>query len=259
MSPAFEPDLAEERHQNEAEIQMLRVGLALIDDARHGQAFETDPEKLAARVDEILTAFAGENPGSAAVRVTATTEDGDRVLLSAETGRGSATSALLGVDGILLEEFNSIGFSAEAVDPVELSPEEQEELQKVQERFKAAMEVPQFRGERFIRALATNLQPESDMQILVVELFEDGLIVHYSFDENPESSESTGPGTLPMGFGGKTGIRVEDDLGTEYRCQGGGESGVQVMHGALSFSPCVPSGATTLRVLSGSGMVELAL
>jgi hypothetical protein len=259
MNQIPELDLEDERRREEAGVLLLRLGLALIDDARHGEGFETDEDKLAARVDEILDELGATSSNSDEAPVRATPQDRDRVLLSTPTGERGSDSALLRIDGILLDEYTSIAISAEAVDTTDLSPEQLEELRQAKARYEALMQRPRFRGECFRRALAVDPQPGSDIHILAAELYEDGLIVHYTFDDDPELTESRVSGDLPESLDRGAEISLEDDLGTEFFESGGVSGGVQVFHGALAFAPAVPIDAKQLRISSRSGTVELNL
>jgi hypothetical protein len=256
MNPDFLPDPDQMRHQEEAGVLLLRVGLVLIDDARRGDGFETDEAKLTARVNKILEDLGAGAPNSAEAPVQATPEDRERVLLTAPTGKGTSTSSLLRVDGVLLKGYSSITVSLEETETTELSPEQEEELRRAQERFEAQMRLPRFEGKRFLRALTADPRPGSAVQILAVELFDDGLAVHYTHDQSPESIESD---RMLEAFEPWAGVRVEDDLGTEYHGNGGGGGGVKVVHGATGFAPAVPDAARVLRISSRSGSVELPL
>jgi hypothetical protein len=255
----FDPE--DERSREESGVLLLRVGLALIDDARHGDGFETDEVKLAARVDEVLDELGANDSDSDETPVQVTSEGHDRVLLSVKTDEHSSDSALLRADGILLDEYTSFGFgsSAHAIDADELSPEQQEELRRARADYEARMKRREFHGAHFRRVLTAEPQSQSGVQILAVELYADGLIVHYTFDQDPESTESTESGE-PFGNPRRmTQISLEDDLGTEYYESDGGEGGVQVFHGARAFTPAIPEAASLLRVSARGGTVEFTL
>jgi len=169
MSPGFVPDPEEQRRQAEAHLLLLRVGLALIDDARRTGAFETDEEKLSARVDALAAelgsgAAPGGPVGEAPVRATPLT--GDRLELAAAHGESSAVEATLRADGVLLEQGSSTSVSAVLVDEADLSPEEAEEMQRAVAEFEAKMAQPRLSAERFLRAIAAAPQPGSEVQVL---------------------------------------------------------------------------------------------
>jgi hypothetical protein len=258
MNPGFLPDPDQIRRQEEAGVMLLQVGLGLIDDARRGGGFETDGEKLTARVNEILERLGAESPSPGEAAVQAAAEDRERVLLSAPTGEGTSTSSLLRVDGVLLEGYSSISVSAEEVDPAELSPEDQEELRRAQERFEEEMQRLQFQGKRLLRVLTAERQPGSRVQILAAELFDDGLVIHYTYDQDSESVEAIESDRMLQAEPWAR-IRVADDLGTEYHENSGGGGGMKVLHSALTFTPAVPDAARVLRISSRSGSVELTL
>lgn len=188
MSSDFNPE--EEHRRSEADILMLRVGLSLIDDSRHSDGFETDEGKLGARVGELLESLRGEGAHAEQATVESTPLDRERILLSVPTGEHSSDSAVLRADGVLLEEYSSIAITAEAVNTATLSKKQEEELQQARASYEARMRRLQFRGERFLRVLTGEPQPGSAVQLLAAELFEDGLVVHYTYDQAPESIES---------------------------------------------------------------------
>jgi hypothetical protein len=263
MSRGFEPDPEEQRRQSEANLLLLRVALALIDDARRLGAFETDEETLAARTAELTDelgsgAPAGSSPDEAPVRAAPLALD--QVQLSAPYGDSSSVVATLRTDGVLLDEGVTLSLRAERVDEPGLSPEEAEEMRRAVAEFQAKQARPQFGGGRFVRALAADPQPGSEVQVLAAELFDDGLLVHYSFDQESESLESIMSSDLSEWQERGPGLRVEDDLGTEYYASGGGGGGgVQVVHGAFGFAPAVPSNARTLRISTRGDTIELPL
>jgi hypothetical protein len=255
MNLRFEPDPEDERRRMEADILLLRVGLALIDNARRDGGFETDETKLMARVGELLESLGAGSASGNEAPVQVTSLERDRVLLKAPTGEHSADEVVLRADGILLEEYSSIGMKAEAVDPAE----QEEEMREAQAKFEARMRRPRFRGERFLRVLTAEPQSGSEVQLLAAELFDDGLVVHYTFDQTAELIESIMSTELSEGLEAWSGFRVEDDLGTEYYESKGGGGGVQVVHGAFAFAPAVPPDARMLRISSRGGTVELPL
>lgn len=259
MSLRFGPAPEDERRRMETDILQLRVGLALIDDARRDGGFEIDETKLAARVGELLESLGAGSPSGNEAPVQATPLEPDRVLLKAPTGEHSADEVVLRADGILLEEYSSYGMKAEAVDPTELSAKQEEELREARAKFEARQRRPRFRGERFLRVLTAEPQSGSEVQLLAAELFDDGLVVHYTFDQAAESIESIMSTELPEGLEAGSGFRIEDDLGTEYYESGGGSGGVQVVHGAFAFAPAVPPAARMLRISSRGGPIELPL
>ena len=261
MSPGFEQDPQERRRQAEAELLLLRVALVLIGDARRTGAFETDEEKLAARAAELAAELAGGEPegGSAAEPlVRAMPLTADQVSLSAPFGPAS-TEQTLRADGVLLGGGTTVSFGAQTVDKAGLSPEETEEMMRAVAEFEAKQARPQFGGARFLRAVVPAPQPGAEVQVLAAALFDDGLLVHYTHDQEPEDLESIMADPSTWLESGPV-LGVEDDLGTEYYASGaGGGGGVQVVHGASGFAPAVPAGAGTLRITTRAGTVELPL
>jgi hypothetical protein len=259
MNVRFGPAAEDDRRRVEADILLLRVALALIDDARRDGGFETEGTKLAARVGELLKSLGAASASRNEAPVQATPLERDRVLLKAPTGEHSADEVVLRADGILLEEYSSFGIEVEAVDPTELSAKQEEELREARAKFETRLRRPRFRGERFLRVLTAEPQSGSEVQFLAAELFDDGLVVHYTFDQAAESIESIMSTELSEGLEAGSGFRIEDDLGTEYYESGGESGGVQVVHGAFAFAPAVPPAARMLRISSRSDTVELPL
>lgn len=262
---SFGSDPEEDRRRAAAGIVKLRVGLALIDDARHAGGFETDATKLAARVEEILSALAvaGLNPVGAVVE--ATLDDVDRITLSTPVGENGSDSASLRSDGVLLSHYTSMGTALVQPDVDELSPEQQEEIETAQAEWLEQVQREFFQGTRFLRALPLDPQPGAEVQLLAAELFADGLVVHYSFERTQEELEASciadEAAMLERDSWDATGLglRLEDDLGTEYRSSGGGGGGAGVVRSFGSFTPAVPDAARTLRISVGANVVECDL
>lgn len=262
MRPEFDPD--EMRRRDEARIVMLRVGLALIDDARRGGGFETDERKLTARVEAILASLhaAGTNPGR--VIVEATPQDPEHVRLSTPTRHGSSV-AVLRADGVLLEQGTTMGVGLATVEVDELSPKEQEEMEAAQAEWLEQVQREVFQGKRFLRALPLDPQPGAEVQLLAAELFDDGIVVHYTLEQTQdefearcvvEEAEMLREGSWdPTGLG----LRIEDDLGTAYRASGGGGGSAGVIRRSASFTPAVPDAARTLLISVGAHTVEVRL
>jgi hypothetical protein len=253
----FEPEGMRRRAQ--AGIVRLRVGLALIDDARRGGGFETDEAKLGARVAEILESLraAGSNPG--AVVVEAEPVDAESVHLSTPTDEHGSDNVVLRADGVLLDRFSSSSAVFEAVDVDELTPAEQEKMRAAEAEYEAEMARPRFEGGRFLRALACEPRPGAEVQLLAVELFDDGFVVHYTFNQTQEEFERAVEEDPFDEHGGPPGLRVEDDLGTEYHRGSGGGGHAGAVRSSYEFAPAVPEGAHVLRVSTTSGTVELFL
>lgn len=231
-----------ERNRDEAGIVMLKVGLGLVDDARRSGGFETDAAKLTARAGEILESLraAGSNPGGVAVSVAP--EDSKQVRLSIPAGEHGSDGVLLRADGTLLERFTAQG-----------------EPEAERAEWAEQVEPETFRGQRFLQALAFEPQPGAEVQLLAVELFDDGLVVHYSFEQSQEEFEASFDEDPLDDLGAPQGLKVEDDLGTEYRHRSGGGGSAGVVRSSYSFTPAVPEAARILRISTRSGTVELPL
>lgn len=263
MSLGIEPDPEEQRQRAAADLLLLRVALGLLNDARGRGNFETDQARLDARVVELVDELNGYLLTSAppeAQPVQAAADGPDRINLSVAFGESSAIVATLRSDGVLLEQGVTAELRAESIDESKLSPIELEELKRAQTEFQAAQSRPQLSGERFLRALAADPQPDSEVQILAVELFADGLLVHHTFDQEPVSLDSAVTDGLAMWPEPRVRIQLEDDLGTDYYASGGGGGGgVQVVHAASGFAPAVPGDASVLRIEFDGRTTELSL
>jgi hypothetical protein len=238
---------------------MLRVGLALIDDGRRHGGFETDQKKLGSRTAELVEELGVKSyPFNSGGGVAATPLDSSRIILSAPYSETGAVTVTLRVDGVLLDEGGTIEAALAGVDEMgDITPEELEETTRAEERLGAS---PSFSGERFLRAVAGDPQPEREVQILATELFEDGLLIHYTFDRQSEEPQAPLSREVPRWPPNEVGMRVEDDLGTEYlKDFRGGGGGVQVVHGSCTFSPAVPAEADLLRITTRCGGVDLPL
>ncbi len=257
----LEPE--EQRRQAATDLLMLRVALALLNDARRVGRFESDQNMLNARVAKLVEEL-DDHPSARLSPETATVQAmllaPDQISLSASYSESSAVVATLRSDGVLLDQGTTVEVSAERVDESKLSQDKRDEMNRAIAEFEAKRARPQFSGRRFLRALSVEPQPNSEVQILAVELFDDGLFVHYTFDQEARSLESLMTDD-PLGRPEpKTRILLEDDLGTEYYESGaGGNGGVQVVHGASGFAPAVPKDASTLRISTDSGTIDLSL
>jgi hypothetical protein len=284
-----EPDPAQRRRQAHANELMLAVAARLLGEARLAGAFPTAPGVLgsfAARItpelgddEHVLTdgEAAGDLPRSD-YKVVLGEPEPSAVGISCRYGHHGDFGRLR-IDGVLDEQGGSVGVSAD--DPeqrVELPEFEQEVMMRAMERQREAGGAEQiaFRGEEFLRALAVPPQPGAAAQVLAVELYGDGLEVHYTYDD-PVQVFPTIPfeyyelaGVEPpiedllaaaAAAGGNIApnISVRDDIGTEYRGGFASEGGMGVRHGESQFTPAVPATATRLIVSSYAGTVEVDL
>ncbi len=185
----------------------------------------------------------------------------------------------LRIDGAFEERGSGFGVSLD--DPehrVELSPLEQEVMRRVSEarREEGRAGRPRFGGREFLRAIAVDPQPGATAQVLAVELYGDGLVVRFTYDD-PIDVFSPVPlhyyelaGVEPPleellaeaeaeGGNLEPNLSVRDDLDTRYLWAGSGRGGVEVAHGEACFVPAVPAAATRLIVSSYAGAVEIDL
>jgi hypothetical protein len=109
-------------------------------------------------------------------------------------------------------------------------------------------------GLRLSRVIRVDPQEDSDVRVLAVELFEDGLGIRYALPSGIRSPE--GPDE-PFVYDAS--FSVSDDAGTQYTWQGGGASGHPVAHGVAMFTPPVPESAQSLTVVTRGAVVTVDL
>jgi hypothetical protein len=262
MTPRFGPDPEQQRRQSEADLMMLRVGLALIGEARRGGDFGTDETALAARVAELaeeLGAAPSPDPERPAIEVELLRPD--RIGLSARFDARSSQHAGLTIDGILFDQGTVGRVTAVPIDREKLSEDEREDLDRRRAEWDQRMaRLTQFTAARFRRAVAAPPRPGAADRILAVLLFDDGFFVDHTFDKDPVEFDPDMSVQQFMAMDREPRLEVDDDLGTEYFESGGGSSGgVRVSHAARGFAPAPPAGASVLRITTDSGTVELDL
>lgn len=285
MRRAPEPDPEQQRRQARANELMLGVAALLLGEARRIGAFLTEDAELVAQLARIedhldddarvvLQADETAAPPTADYMVEVGRPEEGRIDLTCRYGSHSL-SARLGIEGVLDHQMSGVGISFDdAEQTVELSTEEQEVMQLASASIEGdrADARDHFQGGEFVRALAVARQPASVIQILAVELYGDGLIVCYAYDDPVD----VGP-MLPFEFYERAGVEppiddliaeakseggnlapnvaVTDDLGTVYRGAGEGSGGVQTVQGATSFTPAVPAEARWLEISTYAGTV----
>jgi hypothetical protein len=282
------PDPEQQRRQASAHELMLIVGARLLAEARLHGAFPTGDGAL----DEFRERFAPELREDEHIvlvdeewvdlprsdyKVMIGDPEPDAVTLSCRYGSHSLSERLR-IDGVLDEGIFGVGVSVGDPDQrVELTEEEQEVMRLAFARKKEGKEERgRFDGARFLRAIAPEPQPGASVWILAVELYGEGLIVRYTYDD-PVDVEMT----IPLHFyelagveppleellrqaraeGGNLApaISVRDDLGTLYVFEGGRYGGLQVSQGEACFAPAIPAEATRLTVASYAGEVTFDL
>jgi hypothetical protein len=281
----MEPE--QRRRQARASELMLAVAARLLGEARLARSFPVEEGALAdfaARLapelepDEhiVLAAALPADLPRADFKVELDPPEPDAIGIGCRYGSHSDFGRLR-LDGVLDEQGGSVGFGPTTPgSEVELSPLEQEVMQRAVAERREGGERPRFRGEEFRRARAVAPQPGNVVQVLAAELYGDGLIVRYTYDD-PVDVGSPIPlhyydlaGVEPpldeliaeaeaAGGNLEPGIAVRDDLGTRYVHAGWGRGGVQVAHGEAQFTPAVPDAATRLIVSSYAGAVEVDL
>jgi len=278
-----EPDPEQRRRDAHANELLLAVAARLLGEARLAGAFPTGERALADFAAEVsLELHADEHvlagPDERAdlprddFKVTLRDPRPDAVGISCWYG-SQGDHGRLRIDGVLDEQGGSVGVRLDdATQRVELSPAEAEVMKLALARKREA-DRPRFRGEEFLRALPVEMQPGAAVQVLAVELYGDGLVVHYTYDDpvdvrpaipfeyydlagvEPPLDELRAAAEAECG-NLTPNITVTDDLGTAYLGGFAGEGGVEVVHGESRFTPAVPAGATRLIVSSYAGAVE---
>jgi hypothetical protein len=282
-------DPEQQGRQAKANEPKLAVAARLLGEARLAGEFPTEDGALAAFAARIAPELEPDEhivvPGDEEIewpradyKVEIDQPEPDSVGISCRYGSHSIFGRLR-IDGVLDEGGFGVGVSFD--DPaqrVELSPVEQEVLNLAFAEKKEAGggERPVFVGAEFVRALAVAPQSGAAVQILAVELYDDGLLVSFTYDD-PVDVWTPVPleyyelaGVEPpidallaearaQGGNLAPNVSVRDDLGTRYVWSGGGRGGVRVVHGETNFTPAVPAAATRLVVSSYAGTVEVDL
>lgn len=268
---------------------MLAIAARLLGEARLAGAFPTGEAALAPSAARIASELADDEhlvlTGDDWLRfplddfkVLLGEPEADSLSVSCHYGRRSVGGRLR-IDGVLDEQ--SYGFGVSFDDPegrIELPPLEQEVMKRAFARRHEAGggERVVFRGDEFLRALPVEPQPGAAAQVLAVELYGDGLVVHHTYDDPVDvrpripfefydlagleppieellaEAEAEGGNLSPN-------ISLTDDLGTDYIGGLVGEGGVEVRHGESHFTPAVPDAATRLIVSSYAATVEVRL
>lgn len=291
MSPRREPDddVEQQRRRTHANELTLAVAARLLGEARLVGAFPTEDAALAAFAARIAPELLpeehiGVEPEVAPdlprsdFKVTIAAAEADAVGFRCDYG-GRWLHGRLRIDGVFDETGSGVGIGPGSPETrIELSPREEEVMRLVAARRKELGEAAlvTFGGEEFRRALAVQPQPGAAAQILAVELYGDGLVVSYTYDD-PVDVRPTIPlahyqlaGVEPPleellaeaeeeGGNLEPDLSVTDDLGTPYRNVGGGQGWAEVAHGEVNFVPAVPAAATRLVISSYAGTVEVDL
>ena len=165
------------------------------------------------------------------------------------------------LDGTLFDGATAGFVTAVQVDPQELSPEEQADLERRQAEWQAQFERRvQFTATRFVRAVAAPPQPSAEVRLLAAMLYEDGFYVELTYDTEPSTLDLEMSAEQFFARKNDPEVKVEDDLGTEYfESGGGGGGGVRVSHSSRGFAPAPPPNARLLRISTGGNTVELDL
>jgi hypothetical protein len=287
-------DLVDES-QNQAHESMLRAALFLVARARDRAEFPTDRDTLepllaevSALVPSLRLAHMPPDPTEAdwpdldqedPVLLVAP-GDGVALELSCSYDRHRNLTATLHLDGRLTDEGFGVGFAAASEHSVQLDPDRQADLEEIgrqlHEKGFATQEGTPFAGDRFLRTITVQPQPNRPVQITSVDLYGDGLIANFvvtdpsewmpeiplqlydsagldpPIEEFVRRAKEAGGNLIPS-------IRIEDDVGTEYRHAGGSGTGPKPYRGSATFTPVVPSNATELRVSTYAGAVAIRL
>jgi hypothetical protein len=283
------PDPEQQAQQAHANELMLAVAARLLGEARLAGAFPTGAGALAPFAAAIAPELQGDEHVTVDREGWADLPRSDYKLLLGEPEPGEVDlrchygphwlGGRLRIDGVFGEQHGGFGLGPGSPEQrVELSPREQEVMKLAFARRKEAGGPGgiSFRGDEFRRALAVPPQPDAPAQILSVELYGDGLVVRYTYDDpvdvwSPVPLHYYGLAEVELPIesllaeaeeeGGnlEPDVSVTDDLGTRYLYAGGGRGGVEVAHGETSFTPAVPAEASRLVISSYAGTVEVDL
>lgn len=246
-----------EQRKAAASLLLSRVALGLIQDARHGGGFGEDEAALRSRAARLVAELAGDTgaePEQDSVELEL--RSGGRIEISVPFDAGFREWAELREDGVVFGGGTAGPSRARTLRTEDMEPWEKEAQEREDLARKAARGKPKFRGKRYLRTLIPSPQPGAEERILAIELYDDGLIVEFTYDTEPPSEEQM----ESMFYPPRPPIRVEDDIGTDYyegeRASYGGGPGAS--HSHFTFAPAVPATARVLRITTDSGTVEVA-
>ena len=259
MSRLSEQPPEHRRHEEVATLLLNRIALRLIQDARFHGGFGEDEEPLLSRAADLAEELGGDPDAEAEGGfVELELRSGGRIELVVPFGDGFRVSAELREDGVVLGGGTSEPSITRTLRPEEMKPWEKEEHDRREAAREAAREKPKFRGERYLQTLAASPQPGSRERILAIQLYDDGLIIEFSYDTDPPTEEQM----ESMFYPPRPPMRVEDDVGTDYCEASEGASyggGPGVSHSHFTFAPALPEAASLLRITTDSGMVEIPI
>jgi hypothetical protein len=212
---------------------MHRAALMLLATARRRGGFPVHAEELSPELKRISMRL--EEAGAGFV-FEAEPRSLDRIGLNCRRG-GETLSVILHIDGVLEDESFDFGAGFARPDGGGDPPPS------------ARREAPAaFQGTEFVRAVAAEPQRGAAIRILAAELFADGLVVHYQYEDGADVMPVPPPS-----------VSVNDDLGTRYRETGAEVAGLRVKRGSARFTPSVPATAQELRVTTYAGEVSMNL
>ncbi|HEX3562018.1 MAG TPA: hypothetical protein VHU24_04200, partial [Solirubrobacterales bacterium] len=211
LSPERTP--GHEHRKAAASLLLNRIALGLIQDARRRRGFGDDEAALRSRATRLAAELAGDtgaeleqDPVELELR-----SDG-RIELSVPFDAGFREWAELREDGVVLGGGTEGPSRTRTLRTEDMKPWEKEEQRRRDLACEAARGKPKFRGKRYLRTLVAPPQPGTEVRILAIELYADGLIVEFTYDTEPLSEEQM----ESMFYPPRPPMRVEDDVGTDY-------------------------------------------
>jgi hypothetical protein len=177
----------------------------------------------------------------------------DFISLSCHFGLHSLFGRLR-IDGIIDQRGSGLAVSLEDLEQ-RVEPELEDE-RRMQAALKSGENLDrdqpqQFEGIEFLRALSFDPQPDAAVQIFAAELYGDGLVVCFGYDNPVEGREQKG--TL------RPNVSISDDLDTIYVGVGEVEGGVRTVRGRKTFVPGIHPGAKWLDISTCAGVVTVEL
>ena len=100
-----------------------------------------------------------------------------------------------------------------------------------------------FVGRRLRGVLVPRLQPDGEIQVVSVEVYDDGLIVRWiDRSRSREDSSGSDASVLLIGNSARGRLSVQDDVGTAYESLAfGGRGTMDVMRHDTAFTPPRPA------------------
>lgn len=251
--------IADEELRRQAEAAGLllnRIALALLDHTRRAGAFDEEEAALLSRAEGLAERLADTTALDDGVEIELRLRRDGLIELTVGIPDAVHAQATLRGDGFIESSSTRWQGESRSIRPENMEPWEREEERRRQLADEEARGKPKFHGNEYLRTVAAPPQPGAAERVLVAELYDDGLIVEFTYEPEPLSHAQMERGAATP----RPPMRVEDDMGTGYYESGSASyGGSPASHARFGFAPAVPAGARALLITTDSGTVELDL